>query len=59
MKLFNDICKFLIKAKQDPSELRRIETEKEADKIHPVSVYHEDVFYNIAKNLLNSSHIKA
>ena len=33
MKLFNDICDFLIKAKQDPSDTRRIETEKEAAKI--------------------------
>mgnify|MGYP003627507733 FL=1 len=33
MKLFNDICEFLIKAKQDPSITRRKETEKEADKI--------------------------
>ena len=33
MKLFNDICEFLIKAKQDPSITRRKETEKEADRI--------------------------
>ena len=32
MKLFNDICEFLIKAKQDPSIYRREATEREASK---------------------------
>ena len=33
MRLFNDICDFLITAKKDPSDFRRKETEKEAHKI--------------------------
>jgi len=32
MKLFNDICEFLIKIKQDPSVYRREATEREASK---------------------------